>query len=297
MLVYLRPRATGVDDARRGYVQEERMQRVAGARILVTGATDGLGREVAGALARAGALVLVHGRHPDRVARTAAAMADDTAHEPTGYVADFAELAQVRRLAEAVRADHDRLDVLVNNAGIGGGAPGAERQTSADGYELRFQVNYLAAFLLTRLLLPLLRASAPARVVNVASGAQQPIDFDDMMLEGDYDGWRAYSQSKLAMVADTFALAEELDPRQVTVNSLHPASFMDTKMVREAFGRASTSVQEGVDPVLRLVADPELEGVTGRYYNRRSEARAASQAYDAAAREELVRRSRDLTGL
>lgn len=273
------------------------MQAVAGATMLVTGATDGLGRAVAGELARAGAHVLVHGRDPDRVDRTVAAIAGGAATEPSGYVADFAVLAEVRGLAEAVRGAHERLDVLVNNAGIGAGASGADRQTSADGHELRFQVNYLSAFLLTRLLLPLLRASAPARIVNVASGAQQPIDFGDVMLERDYDGWRAYSQSKLAMVADTFELARQLDPDEVTVNTLHPASLMDTKIVRESFGGASTSVSEGTDAALHLVGAPELEGVTGRYFNRRSESRAAAQAYDPDARAELVRRSRTLTGL
>lgn len=271
---------------------------VEGATILVTGATDGLGREVGRSLAEAGARVLVHGRDPGRVRDAVSELADHGADRPQGYVADFADLAEVRRLAHEVRAGHDRLDVLVNNAGIGAGPRGGgQRESSAEGHELRFQVNHLAAFLLTRLLLPLLEQSAPARVVNVASGAQQPLDFDDLMLERAYDGWRAYAQSKLAMVADAFELAERLDPAQVTVNALHPASLMDTKMVRESFGASQTSVSEGLDPVLRLVADPELDGVTGRYLNGRSEARAAAQAYDPEARAELARRSRELTGL
>lgn len=274
------------------------LRTVQGTTVLVTGATDGLGREVGRSLAEAGAHLLVHGRDPERVRDTVSELGADAVHPPHGFVADFADLAEVRRLADEVRTGHDRLDVLINNAGIGAGPRGGgQREISADGHELRFQVNYLAGFLLTRLLLPLLEQSAPARIVNVASGAQQAVDFDDVMLERAYDGWRAYSQSKLAMVADAFELAERLDPALVTVNALHPASLMDTKMVRESFGAAQTSVGQGVEAVLRLVADPELDGVSGRYFSGRSESRAADQAYDLEVRAELARRSRELTGL
>lgn len=269
-----------------------------GATILVTGATDGLGRGLAQALAEAGARVLVHGRDPQRVEATVAELSEAAGPAPRGHVADLADLSRVRGLAEEVLAASDRLDVLVNNAGLGAGPSGGRRrETSADGNELRFQVNHLAAFALSRLLLQRLRRSAPARIVNVASGAQQAIDLDDVMLERDYDGWRAYCQSKLAMVADTFTLAEQLDPGEVTVNALHPASLMDTKIVRESFASAPTPVSQGVDAVWRLVADPELAGVTGRYFNGRAESRAAAQAYDRAARAELSRRSAWLTGV
>jgi NAD(P)-dependent dehydrogenase (short-subunit alcohol dehydrogenase family) len=123
--------------------------------------------------------------------------------------------------------------VLINNAGVGAGPRGRERrELSADGHELRFQVNHLAPFLLTHLVLPILRVAAPARVVNVASIGQAPLDFDDLMLECGYDGFRAYCQSKLAMVMATFELAARLDPGEVTVNALHPGSLLDTKMVR-----------------------------------------------------------------
>lgn len=273
------------------------MRGTEGATVLVTGATAGLGFAVAGELARAGAHVLVHGRHPGRVETSVEALGDEARVAPTGYVADFARLSDVRRLAEEVRANHERLDVLINNAGIGAGAHTEGRQTSDDGHELRWQVNYLAPFLLSRMLLPLLRQSAPARIVNVASGAQQAIDFDDVMLEHGYDGWRAYSQSKLAIVADTFDLSAQIDPSEVTVNALHPASLMDTKMVRESVGTAQGSLDEGVDAVLRLAADPELDAVTGQYFSGTSPARAHDQAYDADARAALVRHAEALTGL
>lgn len=269
-----------------------------GATILVTGATDGLGLELSRSLAAAGARVLVHGRDPRRVQTTVSDAGQRSQHQPDGYVADFAELAQVRRLAEEVRADHDRLDVLVNNAGIGAGPRNARRrEVSVDGHELRFQVNYLAAFLLSRLLLGLLEQSAPARIVNVASGAQQAIDFDDVMLERSYDGWRAYSQSKMAMVADAVELAERVDPDKVTVNALHPASLMNTKIVRESFGATNTPVSLGVDAVWHLVADPALAGITGCYFNGRSASRPSGQPVDPRDRAELARLSARLTGL
>ena len=273
------------------------MSETAESRVLVTGATDGLGREVARRLAQDGAQVLVHGRDPERVADTVALLAAETGTDPGGHVADFARLADVRLLAEEVAEDHGHLDVLVNNAGIGPGPSGGAREVSEDGHELRFQVNYLASFLLTRLLLPRLRAGAPARVVHVASGAQQAIDFDDVMLTRDYDGWRAYAQSKLAMVADALTLAEALDPREVTVNALHPASLMDTKMVREAHGTGPTPLEEGVAAVLRLVDDPSLDGVSGGYWNGTARAEPAPQARDPEVRARLAALARELTGI
>lgn len=199
--------------------------------------------------------------------------------------ADLSDLREVDRLAAEVRRRYDRLDVLVNNAAVGFGAPGSGRETSADGIELRFAVNYLAGYLLTRELLPLL--TAPARIVNVASAGQQPIDFADPLLERGYDGVRAYQQSKLAQVMFTFDLAAELADRRVTVNALHPATFMDTAMVRESGVRAVSTVEQGSDATLRLIADPALDGVTGRYFNGFREARADPQAYDPDARARL----------
>ncbi len=275
------------------------MRSVDEATVLVTGSTDGLGKLTAQDLAATGATVLLHGRAPERGEAAVREIREATGSDKLRYyLADFSSLEQVRRLADEVRSDYDRLDVLVNNAGIGAGKRGASgRSLSQDGYELRFAVNYLAPFLLTRLLLPLLRQSEPARIVNVASGAQISIDFDDVMLERGYDGMRAYAQSKLALVMFTFDLAEELEDTGVAANCLHPASLMDTKMVFEWFGRASSSVREGADATVRLAASPELEGITGRYFEGQREARADSQAYDPKARDRLRRLSEELTGL
>jgi len=270
--------------------------------ILVTGATDGLGRALAAELARAGATVRVHGRDPGRIADTikevtaAAAEAGEPAagDRVRGYQADLSSLAGVRELAGQVIAAEPRLDVLVNNAGIGGDVPGGgARQESADGYELRFAVNYLATYALTQLLLPLLRASAPSRIVNVASIGQQAIDFSDVMLTKDYDGMRAYRQSKLAQVLYTFDLAAELDPDGVTVNALHPATFMPTKIVSSPI----STIAQGVEATTRLIAAPDAETGTGRLYNSLDEGRANDQAYDLAARRQLRDLSEQLTGL
>jgi NAD(P)-dependent dehydrogenase (short-subunit alcohol dehydrogenase family) len=264
--------------------------------VLLTGATDGLGRALAAELARDGATVLVHGRDPERIADTVREVTEAAgAGRVRSYQADLASIAGVRALAEQVIASEPRLDVLVNNAGVGATVPGdGARQESADGYELRFAVNYLAGYALTRLLLPLLRRSAPSRIVNVASVGQQAIDFDDVMLTRDYDGMRAYRQSKLAQILFTFDLAAELDPAEVTVNALHPATFMPTKIVT---GVRLSTIAQGVEAVQRLVAAPVGETGTGRYFDRLDESRANDQAYDADARRRLRELSDKLTGL
>ncbi|MER9357330.1 SDR family NAD(P)-dependent oxidoreductase, partial [Mesorhizobium sp. M0514] len=202
--------------------------------------------------------------------------------------------AEVRRLAEAVRAKTDRLDVLINNAGIG--TAGAKRQLSADGFELRFAVNYLAGFLLTSELLPLLKASSPARIINVASAGQQAIDFGDVMLTRSYDGVRAYCQSKLAQILFTIDLAGELKGSGVTINALHPASYMNTTMVRQAGVTPWSSVETGADAILNLATSPALEGRSGLYFDGQKESRAEAQAYDAKARQQLRTLSLDFVG-
>jgi len=267
--------------------------------ILVTGATDGLGRGVAERLAAGGATVLVHGRDDARGEATIRDIRDATGNERLRwYRADLASLADVRALAERVTADEPRLDALVNNAGIGTTLPGdGARQVSADGYELRFQVNYLAHYLLTRLLLPLLERSAPARIVNVSSAGQAPIDFDDVMLERHYEGYLAYCRSKLAQIMFTVDLADELADRGVTANALHPGTFMPTKIVTHAGVDPLTPLEQGIDATVVLATDPALGGVTGRYLDGRRESRPNPQAGDAAARRRLRDLSDRLAGL
>ena len=168
---------------------------------------------------------------------------------------------------------------------------------SRDGYELRFAVNYLAGYLLTRSLLPLLERSAPARVVSVSSAGQAPIDFADVMLERRYSGVQAYCQSKLAQIMFTFDLAEELDGRIVSATCLHPATYMPTKMVRAAGVEPISTLEQGVGATLRLVGDPELEGVTGGYFSGLQPGDPHPQASDPAARQQLRELSDRLCGL
>jgi NAD(P)-dependent dehydrogenase (short-subunit alcohol dehydrogenase family) len=268
-----------------------------GKTVLVTGSTDGVGRYVAARLAADGAKVLIHGRDRDR----AKSLADDLRREGHGeavfYQADLSSLAGARQLADAVLADHKRLDVLVSNAGIGSRTQGAERRTSADGHELRFAVNYLSGFLLAHLLLPLLRASAPSRIVNVASLGQHPIDFDDVMLTKNYSGSRAYAQSKLAQIMFTIDLARELEGSGVTVNSLHPATYMNTTMVREGGITPISTVEQGGAAILHLVAGDDVTGKTGLFFNGMQQSQANPQAYDDVARKRLRALSLELTGL
>jgi NAD(P)-dependent dehydrogenase (short-subunit alcohol dehydrogenase family) len=265
-----------------------------GKTVLITGSTDGVGRYVAERLAAEGARVVVHGR--DR-ARGEAVVERITRQggDARLFIADLSSLAEVRSLAEAVRRDGDGLDALINNAGIG--TSGARRELSADGFELRFAVNYLAGFLLTRLLMPMLESRASSRVVNVASAGQQPIDFNDVMLTSGYSGARAYRQSKLAQIMFTIDLAHELAGRNVAVNCLHPATFMDTTMVRLSGAQPISTVAEGGDAILQLVVSPSLEGRSGLYYSGMAESRADPQAYDAGARKKLRALSFQLVGL
>jgi NAD(P)-dependent dehydrogenase (short-subunit alcohol dehydrogenase family) len=267
--------------------------------ILITGATDGLGRALALELASAGANLLVHGRDETRgrqaIVELEAAAGGGKVH---WLRADLSSLEEVRALARRVAAEWERLDVLVNNAGIGTTLPGEGRRLeSEDGYELRFAVNYLAGYLLTRMLLELLSGSAPARVVNVSSAGQAPIDFDDVMLERRYDGVQAYCQSKLAQIMFTFDLAEELDGEVVSATCLHPATYMPTKMVRAAGVSPVSNLDEGVEATLRLVAGPELEGVTGAYFSGIRPATPHPQALDRDARRRLRELSDRLCGL
>jgi NAD(P)-dependent dehydrogenase (short-subunit alcohol dehydrogenase family) len=251
--------------------------------ILVTGGTSGLGRAVATELGDHGHTVLVHGRDQAKVDELVQQIAD-----ARGYVADLASLDDVRGLAGEVAGNEERIDVLVNNAGVA--TP--ERQKSHDGIELDFAVNHLAHWLLTGLLLPKIEK----RIVNVASIGQAPIDWDDPLLERHWESFRAYSQSKLAQIAYTFDLAERIDGDGPTVNALHPATLMDTRMVRESFGRSMSTVEDGVGPVVRLAVGDDVEGVTGRFYDQTRESRADEQAYDPESRARLWDFSAELAG-
>jgi NAD(P)-dependent dehydrogenase (short-subunit alcohol dehydrogenase family) len=265
--------------------------------ILVTGSTGGLGRDVARALAAQGVHVLVHGRNQE-AGEALVRELNEGPGRATFHAADLGSLAETRRLAEEILAGYSRLDAVVANAGIWLGAEDG-RQVSVDGHELHFQVNYLSHFLLTRLLLPRLRETAAAhgeaRIVQVASTAQSPIDFDDVMLERPGAANRGYGQSKLAQILFTVDLAEELAGTGVLPVSVHPATLMDTGMVRERGIAPRATVEEGVEAVMALLTRADLE--PGAYYRGLERATPNAQALDPEARRRLRTLSLALTGL
>ena len=261
-------------------------QRVA----LVTGSTDGLGREVARRLAAEGAHVIVHGRNVERGKALVAEVAAGGKGSARFYQADFASLAEVRRLAGEIRRDYTRLDVLVNNAGV----IVPRREVSKDGYEMQFAVNYLSGYQLTYSLLPLLEKGTSPRIVNVSSLAASPIDFTDVMLKRGYSSNRAYGQSKLAQVMFTIDLAQELKGKGIVVQALHPATYMDTNMVRSAGGTPRSTVEEGAAAVMNAIA---TSAPSGSFFIGQKVGTPNAQAADADARRQLRELSRKLTGL
>ncbi len=262
--------------------------------ILVTGATDGLGRAVADELAGQGATVLLHGRSEQRGEQTLSEIRARTGNAKLRYYrADFDSLSQVRGLAHRISAEQRQLDVLLNNAALG---IHPVRRVTRDGHEATFQVDYLAPYMLSYLLEPLLITSAPSRIVNVASAGQAPISFHDIMLEQRYDGMQAYCQAKLAEIMLTIDHATQLAGTGVTVNCVHPAFNMPTKIVTHMFTPQS-EIADGVRSTLALITDPALENVTGRYFDQMQEARALPQAYDDESRARLRAITEQLTGV
>ena len=267
----------------------------AGKTVLVTGSTDGLGRELAKSLAAQGAHVIVHGRNAERGQAVVAEITSAGRGSAKFYPADFSSMQAVRGFADTVARDYPKLDLLVNNAGVAftGEQP---RRTSADGYELQFAVNYLAGWVLVNKLRPNLAAAAPSRIVNVASGSAAPIDFDDVMLEKPGAHRHGYGQSKLAQVSMTVELAPAFAEQGITMISLHPATMMDTTMLRNMGVTPRTSVDEGRDHVMSLISAPTLQ--PGAFYRDGVPTEPRDpQPRDPAARARLVALSAELTGV
>ena len=262
--------------------------------ILITGATEGIGKLAATDLAGQfkNANILIHGRNKEKLEETSGQIKKKTGNgNIQTYLADFSSLREVRKMAAEILADHDSIDLLINNAGAGFAAP----RLGKDGTETRFTVNYLAPFLLTHLLLPSIQKPGSSRIVNVASAGQSPIHFDDIMMDKNFDGVTAYTRSKLAIIMFTFDLAENLNT--VTANCLHPGTYLDTGMVRASGIQPLGTAQSGADALVFLAASPELKNITGKYFNVRTETRAHAQAYDVSARRKLEKIARQLTGL
>jgi retinol dehydrogenase 12 len=277
-----------------------------GRRCVVTGATNGIGRATAHALAAMGATVVVHGRNAAAVEAVRRAITHSTANaQVTGVLADFSSLADIRRMARELAAQHGRIDVLVNNAGIMARA----RKTTADGFEWQFGVNHLAPFLLTNLLLDTLKRSDSARIVTVASQAHRrgTIDFDDLQLERTrYSGFRAYGASKLANILFTSELSRRLAGTGITANCLHPGVvatniFDAGGVVGKIIGLLGRwfllSPSDGAATSVYLASSPDVAGVTGKYFDKCREVAPTSAATDASAAARLWEVSERLTGL
>ena len=262
--------------------------------ILITGSTDGIGKLTALQLAKEKANVIVHGRNESKVVKVVDELKTKSGNKNImGLTADFSSLSEVRKFAENIKKEYQGIDVLINNAGVGF----ADERYSKDGYELRFTVNYLAPFLLTHLLLPEIKKAAPSRIVNVSSAGQSPVNFADIMLEKNFNAIQAYCQSKLALIMFTIDLAEKLKDENITVNSLHPGTYLDTNMVRRSNITPWGDPESGADAEIFLATSKSLENTTGKYFNVKTEAKAESQAYDKEARKRLWDLSLELTNL
>ena len=262
--------------------------------VLVTGSTDGIGKQTALELAKKNAYVLIHGRNPGRCHKTIdeiKAISGNNKLKP--FVADFSSLNQVRKLARQINRQFQHLDVLINNAGV------SEKsyKESGDGLEMTFAVNHLAPFLLTLLLLDMIKQSPRGRIINVSSIAHYRIpgiDFDDLDLKNNYNGYKAYCQSKLCNILFTYELAEQLKETTVTVNCLHPG-VIDTKLLRSNLGIGGASLDEGAKTSVYLASAPALETVTGKFFSDCQESESSNYSQNIKARKRLWEISLQLT--
>jgi NAD(P)-dependent dehydrogenase (short-subunit alcohol dehydrogenase family) len=272
---------------------------------MVSGATSGIGKETARALAHQGGTVILLGRNPDKISATIEVIRREVETAKVDYLlADLSSQAEIYQLVEEFKNRYDRLDVLVNNAG----GFFLWRQESVDGIEMTFALNHLGYFLLTSLLLDTIIASSPARIINVSSGShlRAKINFENLQCRRMYSGPKAYGQSKLANVFFTYELARRLNGTGVTVNALHPG-FVATNIggnngwivraLRPLMNLRALSVEEGAETVIYLATSPDVEGVTGKYYFRCKAVPSSSYSYDVAVAQRLWRVSEEMTGL
>ena len=264
--------------------------------ILITGSTDGIGKQAALEVARKGATVLLHGRNPSLGNTVLEQTKKQSQNDKIDlFIADFASLRQVRRLANEVCKKYAKLDVLVNNAG----AYMRDRQLTEDGFEMTFAVNHLAPFLLTNLLMDLLKRSAPSKIINVSSMAHQGahLDLNDLQAEKRYDAYDVYSKSKLANLLFTHELAHRLENSGVTVNALHPG-VIATKMLRAGFGSmGGRPVEDGAARIAYLIDTPGIESVSGKYFVNDKEQTSSSESRDAKLQRQFWSLSKKMVGI
>ena len=273
---------------------------------MVTGATDGIGKETARVLLQMGATVVAVGRNSQKITKTSQELKQKTGSERLEFMqADFADQNQIRQLAAQFRAKYDRLDVLINNAGT----MTMSRQETRDGLEMMFAVNHLGYFLLTMLLLDTLKASIPSRIVNVASDAHEEatLNFDDLQSEQDFGGLKVYGRSKLANIYFTYELAQRLEGTGVTINALHPG-FIATNLgadnipvigglIKKVINLSAKNVSKGAETSIYLATSPEVDGISGKYFVDCQQIQSSPMSYDETAAQQLWAVSAEMVGL
>lgn len=262
--------------------------------VLITGSTDGIGKQTASDLAEKGAHVIVHGRNKDKAFLAAEEVTQKSGGANIEYVVgDLSSQEQIRKISKDIHVRFDKIDVLINNAGV----YKTERELNEKGFELTFAINHLSYFLLTGLLLDLVKKSDYARIVNVASMAHgQDLDFDNLNGELYYDGYDAYSRSKLCNIMFTYKLARLLSDTQVTTNVLHPG-VISTKLLHVGFGSGGSQLSQGSKTSMYLATSPELINVSGRYFNNSREVRSSDISYDQTTQDKLWEYSEKMTGI
>lgn len=263
----------------------DKMKNVSELSIMITGSTDGLGRAVALELAPLGCKLILHGRNEEKLHILTDEISNLGNPHSIYYISDFSSLDTVNKMADKILSDKVKIDVLINNAGIYTIGGNTERAFSKDGIEMRFAVNYVSHVLLTEKLLPIINRGG--RILNISSIGQEDIDFDDIMMDKNYNVSRAYCQSKLAQIMYTFDLAHRLKERSISVNALHPSTYMNTTMVLIHHGKTESKIEDGVKAVMNLTVNESNEGITGQYFNVLNSEKAIPQAYDSIAREKL----------
>lgn len=270
--------------------------------VLITGATDGIGKQAAKELAKMGANVVIVGRNEEKCIQSVKEVSNFSGNSQVNYLlADLSSMGEVKNLAEQFRSKFDRLDVLINNAG----AAFLNRQVTVDGFEKTFATNHLAYFLLSALLLDMLKASSPSRIVNVSSNSHYngKIRFNDLHLKGFYFVMRAYSQSKLANVMHTYALARRLEGSGVTANCLHPGLVRTgifgkvrgvKGLIEKILLRRAISVEEGAETLVFLASSEDVAFDSGSFYYKKKVRTSSSSSYDIEAQERLWQMSQEL---
>ena len=245
--------------------------------ILITGSTDGIGKLVGIKLAEQGHEVYLHGRNSEKLAKVVSEIKEETKNEKIeGFVADFSDLNAVKQMAQEIKQDLFKIDVLINNAGV----YNSSKSQNSDGLDMRFAVNYLASFILTNELIPLLKKAEKPRIINLSSAAQSPVDYEVLTGVKTRSSSEAYAQSKLALTMWSFYLAKQ-EP-DINVIAVNPGSLLNTNMVKEAFGNHWSSADKGANILYKLAVSGDYQDATGKYFDndRGTFAEAHPDAYN-----------------